>query len=113
MEVERLEEGGEGRIRALLAHREIAAIDNTDLDHHPSAHTGNTDDAAQDSADEVNNKQVCRIPRPQYGVTQLPPTEDDPVAEEGEGLHDDDAKDNLKEDANGGVETESEGGCVN
>jgi hypothetical protein len=39
----------------------------------------------------------------------LSPTEDDAVAEEGESLNNDDTKDHLKEDANGGIKAEREG----
>ena len=53
MEVKRLEEGGEGRICALLAHRKIAAVDGADLNHDPKKHGDHSDDARQDPVDEI------------------------------------------------------------
>ncbi len=68
MKVQRLEERRKNSIRALLARREIALVDYTDLDHHPRTHVGHTDYATKNTADEVNHKQVGRVPRPQNGV---------------------------------------------
>ncbi len=83
VEVECLKEGREGRIRALLALGKIAAVDDADLDHDPKEHGDHSDNAREDSADEVENQQVCRVPCPEDRMGQLSTiTEDNSVAEE-------------------------------
>jgi hypothetical protein len=113
VEVERLEEGREGRVSALLALREIAAVDDANLDHDPEKHGDHSDDARQDPADEVQNQQVRRVPSPEDRVGQLSAVaEDEAVAEVHDELCENYAEDSLEDELDGQVVAEGQGGNV-
>ena len=113
VEVERLEEGREGRVSALLALRKIAAVDDANLDHDPEKHGDHSDDARQDPADEVQNQQVRRVPCPEDRVGQLSAvTKDDAVAEEDDKLYENYGEDNFEDDSDGHVVAKGQSGNV-
>ena len=112
VEIEGLEEGAEGRVGALLATREIAAVDLADLNDDPEAHHGHANDATENATDEVDDEQVGRVPRPEHRVGQLAVAENDPVAQEDEELGDDEADHDLEDGADRHVVLDREDGEV-
>ncbi len=108
VEVERLEEGTEGSIRALLALGEVAAVNLADEDNYPDEHRDHSDEAGEDTLDKIDDQQISGVPRPEYRVDQVAIAKDETVAEGGEELCDDEADDDFKDGADGHVVVDSE-----
>ena len=112
VEVQRLEECAEGRIGALKAIGEVAAVDLANEDDYPDEHGAHANESSYNALDEVDDEQVRGVPSPEDRVGQVPIAEDVAVAERDEELGDDEGDDGFQDQADRHVVADCEDGQI-